>query len=410
MCAVRRDVALDQRTIALWIAVAIAALIAWGSLFPFEFAWPGAQLLRERLIRALSQHASRSDLVANFLLYIPLGAMCVLTSRGPAQWMRIFRATGWGALLSGSIEITQLGTLHRITSIIDVGLNSLGSLLGASLTIAYLAVGDRWLARGIGRARPPVIPMGLILLWLAADFAPYVPRFHFSQVRESLDGFWQQSWSWQHVLITLGGWCILSECARRMFRLQQALVTLLVLLAATIAARLAILSQHLAPQEIFAWSAVSFAIAVSIGMRNESRVRLVFYVGTIALLAHELLPWRLSSTPQSFLWVPFSGSLLSGRNYQPLLEKIFWYSAVLWALLVYHRSDWRAVLQLIFVVAAIEILQIWMPGKEPEITDVLLVATAGAAFWLLRRAQPYALGLDTMSKSGTHGGRLESKW
>jgi VanZ family protein len=410
MCAVRRDAAPDQRTIALWIALALAALIAWGSFFPFEFIWPDAAMLRHRLLRALSQHATRSDLVANFLLYIPFGAMCVLTSADASPWRRIFRSTAWGAALSGSIEITQLFTLHRITSIIDLGLNSLGSFLGAGLTLAYLAVGDRWLARGIGRARPAVIPMGLVLLWLTADFAPYVPRFHLAQVSESLNGFWQQGWSWQHVLVTFGAWCMVSECARRMFRLQHALAMLVILLAATVAARLLVISQHLAPQEVFAWSAVSFAIALTMGLRNDARAKLVFYAGMSAMLAHELLPWEFSAEAQPFLWVPFSGSLLSGRNYQPLLEKIFLYSAVLWTFLVYRRSDWRAVLHLMIVVAAIETVQIWMPGKEPEVTDVLLVATAGAAFWLLRRAQPYALGLDSMSISTARGGRLEGKW
>jgi hypothetical protein len=272
--------------------------------------------------------------------------------------------------------------------------------LGASLAVGYLAVGEHWIVRGPFRARPAVIPLGLVLLWLAADFAPYVPRLHLEQINAALDGFWQQSWSWRHVMVTYGAWCLITECLRQMLRLSQALLGSLTLLGATIGARLVVISQHLAPQEIAAWAAVSVTVAITIGQRNETRMRLMAYAGLLALLANELLPWRLSSIAQEFSWVPFSGSLLGDRNYQPLLVKIFLYSALLWCLLIRSRNYWRTVSLLLLGVAAIEIAQIWMPNQRPELTDILLVATAGAAFWLLKRVQPYALGIDSMHHAG----------
>jgi VanZ family protein len=395
MSAIRNVVAPDYRGIAAWIAVAVAAMIVWGSLFPFEFAWLSMAQLQRRLGLIASEHATRSDLVANFLLYIPFGALCALAIGVGERSRCIVRATGIGAILSAAIEISQLSTLHRVTSVIDLGLNTLGSLLGALLAVGYLAVGERWIMQGLLRTRPAVVPFGLILLWLTADFAPFVPRFSWAEIRESLSGFWLQSWSWRHVLFEFGSWCLLTECARRIWRLPTALLTCLILLAATIAARLLIATQHLMPQELVAWSAVCFAIAISIGIRNADRARWAAAFGLLALLAHELLPWSWSSHAQRFLWLPFSGSLLAGHNYQNLLEKIFIYSACLWSLALCRRRYWSSVALMIFGVGAIEILQIWMPSQEPEITDVLLVIGAAAAYQLLQRVQAYAFGIDS---------------
>jgi VanZ family protein len=395
MSAIRNAVAPDLRPIAAWVAIAVAALIVWGSLFPFEFAWPTMAELQRRLGLVASEHATRSDLVANFLLYIPFGALCALAIGARARSRRIVRAAVIGAMLSAAIEITQLGTLHRVTSVIDLGLNTLGSLLGALLAVGYLAVGERWIMQGLLRARPAVVPFGLILLWLTADFAPFVPRFSWADIRESLGGFWLQPWSWRHVLFEFGSWCLLTECARRIWRLPTALLACLIFLAATIAARLLIATQHLMPQELVAWSSVCLAIALSIGVRNAERARWVAGFGLLALLAHELLPWSLSSHAQKFLWLPFSGSLLAGHNYHNLLEKIFIYSACLWSLALCRRRYWSSVVLMILGVGMIEILQIWVPSQEPEITDVLLVIAAAAAYGLLQRVQAYAFGVDS---------------
>jgi VanZ family protein len=41
------------------------------------------------------------------------------------------------------------------------------------------------------------------------------------------------------------------------------------------------------------------------------------------------------------------------------------------------------------LLAAIEIAQIWLPGRTPEITDPLLALAAGATIWLLHDQPVY---------------------
>lgn len=65
-------IARDRRIAALLLAI-IAFLIAFGSLYPFSFSLDGAEALARSgaLPRA---GTTRSDVAANVLLYLPLGA------------------------------------------------------------------------------------------------------------------------------------------------------------------------------------------------------------------------------------------------------------------------------------------------------------------------------------------------
>src|SRR4051812_11620322 len=83
------------RPIARWLGVASLILILYGSLSPFHFSDSGPLNLFD-LVRSLRfQKTSRGDLVANLLLYMPLG-LCLMLG-APAGWSRI-RSFCWAAL------------------------------------------------------------------------------------------------------------------------------------------------------------------------------------------------------------------------------------------------------------------------------------------------------------------------
>jgi hypothetical protein len=77
--------------------------------------------------------------------------------------------------------------------------------------------------------------------------------------------------------------------------------------------------------------------------------------------------------------MPFRSSLRGGleTNYSALLEKAFWYGSLVWLL---ARGGWSLLASTVgtaALVAAIEIVQMWLPGRSADITDVLLVLAAG---------------------------------
>jgi glycopeptide antibiotics resistance protein len=83
----------------------------------------------------------RVNLVANFVLYVPLGVGLAWRFGLPVRWVVLL-----GLLVALIAETTQAFTPERQSDINDVLLNALGTLLGA-------VVGSR-AARTFGRGRP----------------------------------------------------------------------------------------------------------------------------------------------------------------------------------------------------------------------------------------------------------------
>jgi glycopeptide antibiotics resistance protein len=140
------------------------------TLAPFRFSTP------EDLRVLLS--GGWFDVVANVLLFVPLGFLYPLTrpsqqSPSPAQvWML-------GVLLSGLIETAQLFEGERYTSLIDVFANGAGAGAGASLQ-RLAAQRIHLNARLIGRLSLELPLMGIVyllvpLLWLTSMAAGAEP-------------------------------------------------------------------------------------------------------------------------------------------------------------------------------------------------------------------------------------------
>ena len=113
-------------------------LILYGSLFPFHFSAPGAFDLDTAFGNLHFQPTSRGDIVANILLYLPLGFCLALA--WPAHRRRITAlvcSVAAGTLLSLSVEVLQVYSIGRVSSLTDVLINATGTLAGALIVILY---------------------------------------------------------------------------------------------------------------------------------------------------------------------------------------------------------------------------------------------------------------------------------
>lgn len=91
-----------------------------------------------RLGRAFRWPVSTGDIVdavRNVALFVGWGVTVVLTTRPPATRRTIVVATVSGALASISVELLQTFSTRRIASINDVATNTLGALLGATALV-----------------------------------------------------------------------------------------------------------------------------------------------------------------------------------------------------------------------------------------------------------------------------------
>src|SRR5687767_8548953 len=101
-----------------WLLVAVIAIIAWGSLYPFNF---DAQAVHGSLVEAVSKltwaRAGRGDRVLNVLLYLPLG-FCLFLSLGPRRrWRSTAITVACGAGFSFAIEVAQSCLPARVPSL-----------------------------------------------------------------------------------------------------------------------------------------------------------------------------------------------------------------------------------------------------------------------------------------------------
>ena len=159
-----------HRSSAAPLAWLYAALIVYASLYPFgPWRMPGVSPVAF-LALPWPQYSTGFDLGANFIGYIPLGALVfgAVVRGGGRDGVGLAIAVGVGAGLSLAVEGLQNFLPQRVASNVDLGLNALGALTGAALGWAihvsggvelWQAARDRWF---IGRSAGG---LALLLLW-----------------------------------------------------------------------------------------------------------------------------------------------------------------------------------------------------------------------------------------------------
>ncbi|MEI6000652.1 VanZ family protein [Paraburkholderia bengalensis] len=168
----RRPSAFARQAVVLY-----AALIAYGSWYPF-YGWRSLGIgPLDYLFDPVPQYLTAFDVVTNVLGYIPFGALVVLAVY--PRWrgaIAVAFAFGLGTLLSGLMEAVQTYLPTRVASNLDLAANALGALLGATamspLTGALLDRGMLRRMRFLWFERDSTAVIGLAALWPFATMYP----------------------------------------------------------------------------------------------------------------------------------------------------------------------------------------------------------------------------------------------
>jgi VanZ family protein len=328
----------DVLAAALLLAALMTGVIVFGSLYPFQFRpLPDGTALPEAVLQALRRRSGgRGDLLANLVLYAPLGfalALALQARLRPA--LAALLAAQACLLLSAAMEFGQMHVPRRSPSGLDLLLNAVGGGAGALLAVwvrppATTRLPADWLR--------PVEPFAALLLgcWLAYRLYPYVPSLDYGEWRASLAPL-------RHAA-GLDPWRVL---------------------------RLAV-----------------FWLAAGRLLRRLPRADLLLAgLMLAAVLAESLSPFILAAEPRPFGWVPFRSVVRGnlGNGLQAVLLKTFLYGTLLWLTIRAGLRAWAAVPAVVGLAFGIALVRTWIPWRSADSTDPALAAIAALLMVLFAR-------------------------
>ncbi len=180
---------LHQRPLVL--SLAYVGIIVYASLYA-NHAWRDNGLgLFDFMAGNWPRYWTWQDALFNILAYLPLGFLLTLSPhhrRSP--WARVLIPVLFGFLLSASVEALQTLIPGRVSSLLDLLFNTLGTLCGVALSLFYgprLLVGAGRLRHRLGVRRLSA-ESGFILLalWLFAQISPETLFFGLGDLRALL--------------------------------------------------------------------------------------------------------------------------------------------------------------------------------------------------------------------------------
>lgn len=371
------------------ILLLIVALISYGSLYPFNFSANG-HWLREGLLLFTRPdlRMGRGDLVGNLVLFAPYGFVATLPcgSKRPAHnRARPALLLGLGLLLALVLQLAQLWLPSRVAALGDVLANAAGMLLGAAA--ARLAQG---FAPGIAGGTNPLpgralVPALLMLLWLGYQWFPLVPTIDLQNMVNAVKPLVRApqldavralhtALAW---LAFFGLWQLATGRPTPALALAGAALCIL-------GAKIVIVGASISPTNVVG---LALALACLPWHRHGSALRVLIIAMLLSLFASGLTPLDLSSTPQPFHWIPFTGMLEGsmGVNLLNLIEKGYFYGALIVFMAANGARPLAAASAVAICLGAIEAAQIFMPSRVAETTDPILALLIGFAIGRLSK-------------------------
>lgn len=371
------------------ILLLIVALITYASLYPWSFhyhpltanpIWLLAHSWPARLERSLVR-----DVILNVLVYIPLGAAAFLAiARRHRVAASICFSILLGFLLSTSIELIQIFEPTRFSSALDVATNTLGACVGACLGWIifprYQAVRSR---RHVAWRRSPA-PFLLAAIWLGYELFPLFPHFGLMTLPQRLLDLARGPLSPLDLLASAVEALIVGLCLEVQFGQETRIPFVCFLLAVPV--RLQLLGRTLSLNDLLG-AAVGFGLWSVLPRLARPRYRIVTAAALAMLLVRGMAPFHFAPVRAPFSWRPFTVSM--GNEWMEsalvLLRKVFDYGSAVWLV---HMTGARyrvAAVAVAALLAAIEVTQMWLPGRASESTDPIIAMMMGFILWRLEK-------------------------
>lgn len=393
-----------RRTIWRVLLAAFTLLIIHASLYPWDLGSRTKPAVPFSFVPRLNRFLLR-DAVSNLLFYAPFGAAFVLASRRRTIKV-VFTATAAALLLSGTLEAIQATQRTRSSNALDLVCNVAGA--GATaLAMYFYRDRIRRFAAAVSPERRGMPGAWILLgLWVCFKFYPGLPLLSRTRLMDRIGLAAETS---------LSGWDVAAFAAEWI-----AVARLLELGTGGSAGCLAVVfSILIVPARLLFDGPVpgfSELLGACIGgliwanwVSGRTRgTAFAAWAALVSLAIASLAPFEFQGPAHEFGWMPFGATLKAERTgaIGVLLGKLFRYGAAFWLLQRSGMRYGRAAAVLGAVAVGIETLQRWLPGRSPEITDLLLAlfAAGGIAALEMRSEHRHAIGSSTGSSSGSRAG------
>jgi VanZ family protein len=338
-------------------------------------------------------------MLTNLLVYMPLGLAISIARRGakaPATTLAI--ATAGGFLLSLVLETIQAYLPGRTTSLVDLGLNTAGSLVGALLARVFER--NRWAGVTWSRWRNGMFVTGIgtdialvaLGFWALSQLTPFVPSIDIGNLRHGLSPLRQAAANpsmidaWKtavYGLMILGFGSLVTAFAldrRRAIRWYVLFVCTVLLL------KVPIVMRQLSAEALMG---AAGAFALLFAMRRLPRpapIALLALAAAVVVGALRPEP-NAASLARDFGWTLFASQMLSINGLQDILETA---APPLALAAIGMRADprrlaamaWGGGVLVLVSATALEWAQQFVPGRVPEISDIVVAVGAWCAAWI----------------------------
>jgi hypothetical protein len=269
-------------------------------------------------------------------------------------------------------------------------LNGVGAGLGA---VAGLFAAQRTAAlrlRGLGVHELSLAALLVVTLWLAARLAPFVPTIDWQKYKDALKPLLgDPRINALDVFVYAAGWLVVAHALRELSP-QTAVRAWLLAAACVVAGQVVVVNQSVSLAEAVAVVA-ALPAAVLLGRLGTRTVVTALAAATVGgVVLRGLEPFAFAAEPQAFGWMPFQSSITGGLEfgYRVLLEKSFWYTCVVWLGARAGLGLVRATFACAMLLGAIEVAQVFIPGRTPETTDPVLALLLGGLLRVLDEPAP----------------------
>lgn len=383
-----------------WCALlAVSTLfIVYGSLFPFHFVARNLIEISNFFLEWIwEDRISLGDLLGNIALFVPFGLTGVLALNPPfGRIAASFAVVAAAIILAVVLQVLQIFLPERMPSINDVVWNGIGAVGG--ICVGWLI--NKW-------SRKPVsfsvftIPIGLITLWLASELIPFIPTLDVQLIKDNLKPiFYTQDISISKTLNHAIGVLLAGYFLMAVWDARRAYFWLGGLLLVVFAAKIVIIMQQIDLSVMIGFT-VGYIIFISLALLPRHRSNLIaFWCVLLMYSLASLVPFDLRDSIAPFNWIPFiyfleNDSLLS--NTQSILERLTIFFGLLWLV---HGVGGRLMptsIALTFWVGLLEMIQMVVATRTPDITDLILMMSAG---WILS----YAVEMEFRQHTDQHRG------